>query len=282
MRGAFLPRSFEESRWLIDQEMRQQGRPSRTNFTEPSFVTRTWAVDQMRISLPRYKRLVIVVAIPLLIIGAIFSYLESGFGRFQVIVCEISQGTEDCQAAGDPFGPSIYTLRYEGQGERFAIYPGNFSKDRMLFQGSRRTIEHAWISDADTSRGGLMDNSVAPDELIGKHVSISLNSDKDDSVVFERGAHMRCHSLFFHEEKNSFSAWCRMGGWESNISFYTSDADLIMLSNLNIAMSKEANAAKRHMLWEWLATTPIFLFGFFVVSLILYLVHIAYVYIKGD
>lgn len=236
----------------------------------------------MRMSLPRYKRLVIVLAIPLLIIGAIFSYSESSLGRFQVIVCEISQGTEDCQAAGDPFGPSIYTLRYKGQGERFAIYPHNFSKDRMLFEGSRRRIEHAWISDADTSRGDLRDTSVAPDELIGKHVSISLNSDNHDSVVSERDANMRCHSLFFHEEKNSFSAWCRMGGWESHIDFYTSDADLIMLSNLNGAMSKEANAAKRHMLWEWLATTPIFLLGFFVVSLILYLTHIAYVYIKGD
>jgi hypothetical protein len=235
----------------------------------------TTAVEpsQMTMTLSRFKRLTLVLTIPLLISGAIFSYSTSDLSKALGMVCELSGGAEECEVKGDMFGKSIYTLNY-GKSNLFIIHTSSQSSFASIYaQGSSRLIRDAWITDVEDNFGSAAD-SLSPD-LIGKKASIWLGRE-------EGGGILACSELFLGGEKNEFSASCRMDGrGPSIVSFYTSDSDFRMLSNLRFAISEELKVSNRHLLWEWFANSFIFLLLYFAISLLLYLLHKAYMYVKG-
>lgn len=229
----------------------------------------------------KYKRLLFVSLIPLLIMGAVLSAVTSPNKKIYAILCIPWYSTESCGSV-DMDHP-IYSTRKEVYAPWFDIYPANESKFRRVHvEGSERMLMGATIVEANPFPGYPAEVASYMDKLAGKTAAIRLGINKSSprSLILDKSAILSCHSLLYKTSTDTYVSRCFGDGWGGPIEYKVSGASKKMLSDLNDSISKEINQVDRDLIIHWSIGIPFFVFVFLLISLIVYLISKAYNYVK--
>lgn len=229
----------------------------------------------------KYKRLLLVLLIPLLIIGGIFSARTSPSRDFRFILCEpMSSDWENCRYVGNSVDSPLYTIAKERNPLWFYIISDK--PTGMYIEGSGRILTETTILEFYPHANYSAEVASYRDRLIGKKAIITLGVNKSSphSFLLNEKVYLYCNHLAYQTSTDTYESHCFGDGWGGLVNYKVSGMSKKMLSNLNDSISKIINEADKDLIIHWSIGIPLFVFVFLFMSLIVYLISKAYNYVK--
>lgn len=240
----------------------------------------------MKMTFARYRRLLLVVLAPLLIGGAIFSYYTSPFRSGNFITCDNSYGEDFCRNVGGFDSPLLSVVR-KNQESWFDIIERSGSESGFLsiyVEGSQRLLKEVTIPSTTL----LYKN---PDEvpyyiknLQGKSgaIILGISDPSQRSLVTANKFLLYCNRLSLESGNDYYQSFCFGDGWNGLIEYSVTGETKDMLSALSSSISEAKAKLKKELILYWVITTPIFLVVFVFISLVIFSLKKAYIYVKGE
>ncbi|WEA23718.1 hypothetical protein [Pseudomonas juntendi] len=235
-------------------------------------------------NLKKYKRLCVVVFLPLLIIGVLGSLLFWPYPKSAVYYCE-ARNEEYCRNGGE-LGSHISEIIKSQQPSWFpiTISTENSLDPIYVFFGSFRTVHSAEVIKTVTYVGHSQAATDFMNGLIGRTVSIFLGPPEGGkSVVTERNALLYCNDLTFELVSGTYTSRCWGDGWGGPITFSVEDAsqDRNMLDQLKVEIDRKIKDMRIYHIIYMIVVYPIFFYGFLLLSLLYWLGIQAVRYIRN-
>lgn len=232
----------------------------------------------------KYRRLLAVLSLPLLVVGAIFFSTAVPAPFYASIICNQPLPTyENCRTTdglGEPFDESI---RRESPAW-FDVYLADNNQSKLpttFVSASPRLIERAQILEvipyagASTGPGSGIEALTA---ATGQSISIALGVKPNgarDAYLYLIG----CNELRFDKRSSTYTAGlCGVPDGLTSIRFTTDDQSLNALAT---AASEEVASARVDLILHYLVGVPLFLVLFLLVSGLVWLVRRAWLYVAA-
>jgi len=225
----------------------------------------------------KYRRLCLVLVLPLLIAGYICAQGFWPYDRNPNILCVLQFNKEYCSPSG-PIDAPFYTHQKERIGSWFSVEGFRDQSSYLYFypQASVRVIDGATILSVTPLQVSTTtpDGELAAKALIGKPASVGLGNipkDASSSLIFGT-AFLFCNTLLFTDQPATYTATCYGRNWMGPVTFSVVGKDRPMLDGLRDAVEKTVDEQKTNYVLYRFITYPIFAYGFLVLSLLCWMV----------
>lgn len=232
----------------------------------------------------KYRRLLIVISLPLLIAGGIFFSTAVPAPFYASIICtQPLPNYENCRTTdgvGEPFDESIRSKSRSWFDVQLASYDQNKFPTAFV-SASPRLIEGAQILEvtpyagANTGPGSGIEALSTP---TGRSISIALGVEPNgarDAYLYIIG----CNELRFDKQSSTFTAGlCGLPDGVASIRFSTDDQSLGELAK---AVNEEVASARTDLIFHYLLGVPVFLVLFLVLSGLAWVVRRAWLYVAA-
>lgn len=228
-------------------------------------------------TLSKYKRLCLVLVLPLLAAGWICAHAAWPYYPYQNVLCQPFLGSENCRPVGRPEDSFYKSIKKEGDKDWFDIWTYDEHSPTSTFaEASGRFVGGAVITDATTFLGQPQEvEDFMKRNLIGKNAIVHLGIPTESarsSTVNATTVLLYCNDLHYGTEPGNYSASCFGNGWSGPVSFRVdSGPSRPMLDALQKDVWKLVEEKKSDFrLWQWVMY-PIFVYGFLALSLVCWL-----------
>ncbi|MDT6938565.1 hypothetical protein RI570_00115 [Brucella pseudogrignonensis] len=228
----------------------------------------------------QYKRLLLVAAIPLILLGVLATEVFLPLPRFAHVGCT-KMGQEQCVNWGE-YDSELYKLKKSQQAAWFNV----INRDE---KGSVNVLALAgirMIMPKITEVKSLITNDSevhrSMERLIGLDVPVQLGDiegrSKIDTTSKDR---FYCNTLILENNADSYASACEVGAWSGSIRFVPNDNDRDMLIELQSALHEKQMQWDNVLIQARLVGYSIFLIGFLLISMIIWLSVRAYKFVKN-
>ena len=191
-----------------------------------------------RVTVRKYRRLFLVLLLPLLISGLFFLKTSGAWDeRYSFILCSSEFDGENCRNVGPNIENSFYK---EQRGRHFA-----WTDVSIPHSGSSITHEFVAISERLMPKltvievGSLLNSEQISSYLTGKEIAIRFGiNEKDNLAIYTSPIVLSCNMLNFFEDVTIFSAYCYGEGWGGEVKFTAAGSSAQQLSNIRFAITK--------------------------------------------
>jgi hypothetical protein len=230
-----------------------------------------------------YRRLCLVLVVPLLVAGYVCARIAWPFDRYVNILCAPFLNSENCRPVGPPEGefykhvmkdaPAWFSVNPTSRDFKSYIYP--------IAEASAR-MEFGEILAAEAYAGHGPEVTAFMHNLVGKSAVFQLGvaDKKRQSMVDIDPVFLYCHTLTFGSEPGTYTADCYGEGWGGPITFRADRASRIMLDSLNTSIEKKISDTRSEYRWFQIVMYPIFIYGFLILSLLWWLTVKAVRFVK--
>lgn len=235
-------------------------------------------------SFQQYKRLLVVLFVPLLVVGVVVSYLLFSKDNAVQLLCEpwFSGVGDNCRDLG---GTPLYSVVHKKYPTWFDVYPAKDSKIiSASIENSGRVLRGVTVLGVNSFGGYPDDVSRQIKGLIGKQgaIVLGIRDSSSRSIVLDSGnVLLYCNSLRFKEGNDFYQSYCFGEGWGADIYYSVLGEDRDALSALESSISEEIKRVEESIVIGWVVMTPMFVIIFVLISFVIYLVQKAYRYVKG-
>lgn len=228
----------------------------------------------------QYKRLLLVVAIPLILLGVLTTEVFLPLPRVAHVGCT-KMGQEQCVNWGE-YDSEFYKFKKSQQ----AGWVNVSNKDEkgsvnVLALAGIRTImpkiievNSLIINDSEVNK--------SMEKVIGFDVPVQLGfiegSSKIDTTSKDR---FYCSTLVLENNSDSYVSACEVGAWRGSIRFVPNDNDRVMLIELQSALHENQRQWDNVLLQARLIGYSIFLIGFLLISMMIWLGVRAYKFVRN-
>lgn len=233
----------------------------------------------------KYRRLFIILLVPLLISGFYFTAFVISPSRLVAIVCVNSESfRENCRRT-DGFGePWDKSLRAEYPAW-FDIKTRPFEEDKFpstIISGSQRVVTGVKILDVQPYAGTEDSPGSSLDQLrslTGQEITIVFGSkDRDERPLNP----LECNELDFEGYPATYIAGlCGIPNGVARIKFSLTANESDQMATLKSEIDNEVSDARKNFMAEYLFGIPIFLVLFIVLSGAVWLLRKAVSYVKA-
>lgn len=232
----------------------------------------------------KYRRLLLVLSVPLLLVGWIFFSTVVPAPTYASIVCTQPLPTsENCRTTdglGKPFDEAI-RAEYRGW---FDVDVDRHKRNNFpvsFVSASERIVERAVILEVTPYAGAALGAGSGIDRLssrVGEEISIVLGVEPNQS----RDGYLRvlgCNELRFDASSSSFTAGlCGLPDGLASVRFSTDDQSL---SRLESAVRAEMASARGDLILHYLIGVPSFLLMFLILSGLAWMIRRAWLYVAA-
>lgn len=228
----------------------------------------------------KYKRLFLVLLVPLLICGFVLS-LFAPFERQFFMQCEDIGGTNLCQTLGDSDSTTHKSAVARYKTPWFDLHPGSTAYVRPYqISVSPRLLKSARITKV-SALNGIEPGSQARG-LVSKTGYIQLGYSKDKVSVFEADRFLiYCNSLYRETTPDTYSSQCSVGEWGAIVEYVVLDEAKSNLDGLQFSIDREIDRRKSQFAFYSVLVYPLFVYLFLILSLAAFLVSKAVRFVKN-
>lgn len=221
-------------------------------------------------SFSKYRRLCLVLLVPLLIAGYMCARLAWPFDHYVNVLCAPFLNSENCRRVGPPEGnfynyvkkdaPAWVEINPSSRDFKSYVYPMAEASARMVFGKVISAVPYA---------GHGPEVAAFMHKFVGKDAVFQLGVEdkKLRSLVAIDPPLFLCHTLSFGSEPGTYTGQCYGDGWGGPITFRADGPSRIMLDNLNASIEKEIRDTRSEYRWYQIVMYPIFIYGFLILSL---------------
>ena len=230
----------------------------------------------------QYKRLLKILALPLLIAGAIFSAIIGQDASYVTIIC---RSADDCITT-DGLGERFDTIVREQEGDLFEINLTEYEDNEFpyaIISGSPVVIPNAQILDVSTYAG----TSEAPgspfDELksaTGERITLvmGINSGENDLRLLNP---LSCNGLSLIHTPSYYEAeLCGVPDGVVKVRFLTDEKSADALQVMKSNIEEEISDARTSLILHYVFGIPSFLIGFLLLSGLVWMIGRAAAYVR--
>jgi hypothetical protein len=237
----------------------------------------------MAFTAPKYKRLCLVLLLPLLGLGILTAHVFLPFDRFVVVMCLSSfSGRANCRDVG-PFDGNFHQA-VKGQAKSWfdVDYVGKDLNDAISYLASAegRWVRGAEIVEAEPFLGYGRDVADFMHRLVGKRATVRLGTDGSTSVLAGNNALLVCNSLYYLPGTDLYRSQCFGEGWGGSITYRVAGPDKDMLDGLDAAVRKEVERRKTDYVLYRIIMYPLFICAFLVLSALAWVTMRAVRYVR--
>jgi hypothetical protein len=239
----------------------------------------------MNITIPKYRRLCLVLFLPLLLLGFLSANILMPYERILMALCvQSSSGKDDCRDVGK-YNGDYYKSVMKRSIAWFDVEASPFERNPTITQdamASIRMVPDAEIVEARGPYGPEINNTL--EKLVGMRANVSLGIYGEARSIIEGNiVYLQCNSLSFDVTPGVYTSLCFGGGWAPGAVSFTYRVDAPyrggldqLRSSINIAMD-----AKRFEYFTYMIVMyPIFIYAFFVLSVLAWVTARAIRYVK--
>lgn len=230
----------------------------------------------------QYKRLLLVVAVPLILSGVAFAEVIRPYPHnFLVLQCQRSPDSEYCREFGDISG-NLYESVKKQSSAWFDVEDAPVKKPSMTYLASAdiRALKAQVVSAVPFS---LSSPTAEADmnKLVGKNVDIILGIEANQrSSIVADSILLRCNSVRYLTD-GKYRSQCYGDNWSGNVTYSAASDGVAMLQRLRDAVNtKITDWQNDHLLYR-VVCYSMFLVGFLLLSGIVWLVRRATTYVKA-
>lgn len=232
----------------------------------------------------QYKRLLLVAFVPLLLLGVIVSELLVPYDRYLFLLCT-DPGLENCRNVGDPKSALYKAIERDYEAWFDVRLP--LEEDRSVItafsMASRRVVTISEIVTAIPFGGSAQGSAQAQlmSKLVGRNATAVLGIKKGEkSIVTKDEIMLFCNSFYFQNDQRTYGSQCYGDGWGGPITYKASSYSDEMLDGLASEMRQEISKKKWDHASYIAIMYPIFIYLFFIISLIIWLAKKSTKYVK--
>ncbi|GAB3554636.1 hypothetical protein GCM10027343_42810 [Noviherbaspirillum agri] len=233
----------------------------------------------------QYKRLCLVLVVPLLFAGFISSNTFLRFEKYNWLLCEkYSERPEYCRGGSFKDHTTFYeSIKKTSPAWFEVIFPPNEKPVKFDVMARVRLALADEIIDAKPHLG-YEDKADYMNQMIGRNAEISLGIIEDAKSHIDAWlpfVFLACNRLEMdNKEPRVYTAHCVGKGWNGAITFKASADTEVMLQELKNAYYKELDELEfsywANQITAWLLYVVLFL----IISLIVYLIRISINYVR--
>lgn len=230
----------------------------------------------------KYKRLLLVVSLPLILIGIVFGELISPYpNSFIFLMCQRNGTYENCRNLGSRDGNLHQSVRKQSPAW-FDVEDAPLSATSLSYyvQGDVRALTGYVVGAAPFALNPPA-AEITMNQLDGKNVNIILGIRPNEaSSIVGDSILLRCNSVRFVAD-NKFTSGCYGDGWNGRVTYTASGESADMLSRLRDGVNAEVGRFEKDRWMHRVVTYSMFLIGFLLLSGIVWLSRRAIRYVKA-
>lgn len=233
----------------------------------------------------QYRRLLIVLTIPLLIAGAIFTRAFIRPNNYATILCEYSPILGESCRTTDGLGGEFDKIVRGFHPAWFDIHTREHVDNSFPFaivSGSQRYITDARIvsvtpyAGTDESTGSTLEQLRS---MTGQEIPIIFGVNKSDSIPLN---FLGCNELNFNGKSNIYTAGlCGIPNGIAKVKFTAGINSSKMLSKLRAEIEEEVSNQRKEIIIDYAVGIPLFLALFLLGSLLAWIVKRAIQYVRA-
>ncbi|XLU00566.1 hypothetical protein Aerorivi_02406 [Aeromonas rivipollensis] len=232
----------------------------------------------------QYRRLLIILTIPLLIAGAIFTRVTIDPEKYVTFLCYNTMVGERCSQTdglGGPWDKSLRNKEVAWFNVNTRSYKNNsfprtyVSSNRRFLQGARIVSVKPYVG-TDASSGSPLDQLRAK---TGQEISIIFGSNDEDARLLNP---LGCNELWLDGEDNNYIAGlCGIPGGVAQVEFTVGPEGSQMLSELKNEIDNQISIVRNEIIFSYVVGIPMFLLMFLLGSLLVWMIRKAIRYIRA-
>jgi len=230
----------------------------------------------------KYKRLCLILFLPLLLIGFLITVKMLDSQRYAYILCP-HVGESACQYAGSSDG-GFYNYLKKSKDVWFSVLSGDKSDApvTVFIEAAKLTLPEVIIKNAFNVTGDKDSIDAITSRLPGLKSMVSLGVEEHQVSTFSRvGNVLVCSTLKTEDEADIFTSLCYGRNWSGFITYQATGIGLSFLNSiLNSAKEKEEKVNYDYKL-ALIIATPMFIYLFLILSIIWWIVLKAVKFVKN-
>lgn len=234
----------------------------------------------------QYKRLTLVLFLPLLIAGYFTAKYLSPYDRSIMIFCQPSLFSivDSCE---EVFDDQYYSFKKRREGNNYFSINGYFREDDSLrttpFASQREFNEVKFLS-VTPFFGTTKEIFEVINKIPGRTGSIYFGGTKNSQSKFlpDNQAHLSCNTFEWLKETGKYRAICGGEGWTTNVEFAASQKTVDQINNLKNALDLTIRQTQKDFNTYRVVMYPIFLYIYFLLSLLIFAIYKGYKFVKGN
>jgi hypothetical protein len=246
------------------------------------------AGDEKHMTWSKYRRLCLVLVLPLLIAGYLCARGFWPYDRYVHILCELRETGEYCRPVGPPEGEFYKEVKKEaGTPAWVPITPSSRKRGDFIYPWVEATQLHVAFSEILSARnyvGQGPDTANVMQRLIGMKGFMTLGfKDKAlHSSIIEDFASLYCNSLEFGVQPGTYETVCYGNDFGGPITFrIAGGSSRQLLDGLNTAIEKEINEKRADYLFYRIAAYPMFVYLLLILSVLGWIAQKATRFVKA-
>lgn len=235
-------------------------------------------------SLSRYKRLFLVLMLPLLLAGHLVFLLYMKDRVLDQILCEpvVVVSEYHCRYLGS-VEDQTFKNAYGRHADWFdveTLTTGSNSPIQNMASASRQYLTGARILDAKVYPGASLEQEATVRTLIGRDVEIKLGFANSMSIFANTNILLACNRLTYLAEAGNYESVCRGPDRNIRVIFEVSGSSRQTLERLERAIDSEVAELRRDYRFDQLIIYPMFIYLFACLSISIFVVNRAIKYVK--
>jgi hypothetical protein len=238
----------------------------------------------MNITIPKYRRLCLVLFLPLLLLGFVSANIVTPYERILRALCVQSSGKEYCQDVGKYNGYYYQTVMKRSIAW-FDVEASPLERNPTIVpnaMASMRTVPDAEIIEVSGPYPPEIKNTLK--KLVGMRANVSLGIYGEARSTIEGNTlYLQCDSLWFDVTPGVYTSLCFGGVWAAGAVSFTYRVATPYRGGLDQLRSSINNAmdAKRSEYFTYMIVMyPIFIYAFLILSAIAWMTARAVRYVK--
>ena len=195
----------------------------------------------MAFTTSKYKRLCLILFLPLLGLGILTAHTLLRFDRFVVVKCLSSlSGRANFRDVG-PFDGNFHKAVNKQANSWFEVF--HLGRDlnasiSYLASAEGRLVRGAEIVEAEPFPGLRRDAADFMQRLVGMRVAVRLGNDGSTSVLAGNNALLSCNSVYYLPGTDLYRSECHGQGWGGPITYRVAGPEKDMLDRLDAAVKE--------------------------------------------
>jgi hypothetical protein len=239
----------------------------------------------MNITIPKYRRLCLVLFLPLLLLGFLSANILMPYERILRALCVQSSGKEYCQDVGE-YNGYYYKAVMKRSIAWFDVEASPFERNPTIVpnaMASIRMVPDAEIVEVSGPYGPEVKNTLR--KLVGMRANVSLGIyGEARSIIDGNIVYLQCNSLSFDVTPGVYTSLCFGGGWAPGAVTFTYSVaapDREGLDQLRSSINNAVDNKKFEYFTYMILMYPVFIYAFFILSALAWVTAKAVRYVKN-
>jgi len=237
------------------------------------------------VTVAQYKRLLLVLTVPLLLVGAIFTKVAIRPDHYASIICQndviFGENCRITDGLGEKWDNQLRTQSPAWFDVEFTSYEKNIFPHTFV-SGSQRYVSNIIIRSVDTYLGTYDGPNSYVEELrgmVGQEISIIFGNNPDDERLLNP---LGCNELKISERGDNHSAdLCGVPGGVVRVHFTAVGESKYVIDNLKEKIVTQVSMERYSIILVWIFGTIFPVLLFLLASIVVFIVKRACIFIKS-